>query len=172
MLRDRFVSALMVIVLSIVLLAALALSASLTVLGGWLKTDITPSASFLLESGNILIAFGLITILFAIMFKILPDVQIDSQVVWVGASVTSLLFNIGAFLIGLYLGYGGAESLLGAAGSLVILMIWISYSAQIIFFGAKFALVYASAIGKPIRPAPYAAGFKLSWLESDPTDQR
>jgi membrane protein len=169
--RDRFLSTLMIIVLCIVLLAALALSASLTVLSGWLKTIITPNTSFLLEGGNILIGFGLITILFAIMFKILPDVQIAWRVVWVGAMVTSLLFNIGAFLIGLYLGYGGPQSLLGAAGSLVVLMIWISYSAQIIFFGAKFALVYASAIGKPILPAPYAVGFKLSRLDTTPTDQ-
>ena len=168
--RDRFLSAVMVIILSIALLAALALTASLTVVSAWFNI-ITPNTSFLLQGGNFLISFGLITVLFAIMFKIVPDVQISWQVVWVGALVSSLLFTIGAFLIGLYLGYGGAESLLGAAGSLVILLIWISYSAQIFFFGAKFALVYASAIGKPILPAPYAAGFKLSWLETTPTDQ-
>jgi membrane protein len=168
--RDRFLSVIMVIVLSIALLAALALSTSLTVLSAWLNI-ITPNTSFLLEGGNILIGLGLITLLFAIMFKILPDVQIAWRVVWVGALVTSLLFNIGAFLIGLYLGYGSAQSLLGAAGSLVVLMIWISYSAQIFFFGAKFALVYASAIGKPILPAPHAAGFKLAWLDTTPTHQ-
>ena len=168
--RDRFLSAVMVILLSIALLAAVTLSASLTVLSAWLNI-ITPNTSFLLQGGNILIGFGLITVLFAIMFKILPDVQVTWQVVWVGALVTSLLFNIGAFLIGLYLGYGGAQSLLGAAGSLVLLMLWISYSAQILFFGAKFALVYASAIGKPIRPAPHAVGFELAWLDATPTDQ-
>jgi len=167
--RDRFLSVIMVIVLSIALLAALALSASLTVVSAWLNTA-TPNTSFLLQGGNFLISFGLITLLFAIMFKILPDVQITWRVVWVGALVTSLLFNIGAFLIGLYLGYGGAQSLLGAAGSLVVLMIWISYSAQIVFFGAKFALVYASAIGKPILPASHAAGVKLAWLETTSSD--
>ena len=93
------------------------------------------------------------------------------RVVWVGALVTSLLFNFGAYLIGLYLGYGGAQSLLGAAGSLVILMLWISSTAQIIFFGAKFAFVYAAAIGKPILPAAHAVGFKLSRLDTTPTDQ-
>ena len=170
--RDRSLAAIMVIVLSIGLLAALALSASLTVLSGWLKTIITPNTSFLLESGNILIGLGMTTILFAIMFKLLPDVQIAWRVVWVGALMTSVLFNIGAFLIGLYLGYGGMQSALGAAGSLVILMIWISYSAQIVFFGAKFALVYASAIGKPIQPAPYAVRLKLSRLDTTPTDQQ
>lgn len=159
---DRFISAVMVIILSIVLLAALALSTSLTVLNGWLRTIITPSTSFLLDGGNLLIGFGITAILFAVTFKLLPDVQIAWRVVWVGALVTSLLFNIGAFLIGLYLGYGYVQSLLGAAGSLVVIMIWISYSAQIVFFGAKFALVYASAIGKPILPARYAMSLKLS----------
>jgi membrane protein len=85
--------------------------------------------------------------------------------------VTSLLFNIGAFLIGLYLGYGGAWTALGAAGSLVVLMIWIAYSAQIIFFGAKFALVYASAIGKPILPASNAVSMKLSSPEDLSSEQ-
>jgi membrane protein len=169
--RDRFLSALMVIALSIILLAAWALSVGTTVLSGWLNTIITPGTSFLLGGGNILIGFGLTTLMFAMMFKILPDVQVAWRVVWVGALVTSLLFNIGAFLIGLYLGLGGAQSVLGAAGSFVILMIWISYSAQIVFFGAKFALVYAAAIGKPILPAAHAIGFKLSRLDTTPTDQ-
>ena len=169
--RDRFLSALMVLVLSILLLAAWALSASLTVLGGWLNTFIIPGASFLLGGGNILIGLGLTTLLFAIMFKLLPDVQVTGRVIWVGALVTSLLFNFGAYLIGLYLGFGGARSVLGAAGSLVILMIWISYTAQIIFFGAKFAFVYAAAIGKPILPAAHAVGFKLSRFDTTPTDQ-
>ncbi len=80
-----------------------------------------------------------------------------------GALVTSVLFNVGAFIIGIYLGYGGAlQSALGAAGSLVVVMIWIAYSAQIVFYGAKFALVYGSAIGKPILPASYAMRVRLS----------
>ncbi len=159
---DRFLAAIMVISLSILLLAALAMSTGLTVLNGWLKTLITPNTSFLLEGGNLLTGFGLMTLLFALTFKLLPDVKISWRVVWVGALVTSLLFNIGAFLIGLYLGYGGPRTLLGAAGSLVVLMIWMAYFAQIIFFGAKFALVYASAIGKPILPASNAVVMKLS----------
>jgi membrane protein len=160
--RDRLLATLMVISLGIVLLAALAISTGLTVLNGWLRTLITPETSFLLEAGNLLTGFGLITLLFALTFKLLPDVKISWRVVWVGALVTSFLFNVGAFLIGLYLGYGNARTILGAAGSLVVLMIWIAYSAQIIFFGAKFALVYASAIGRPILPASNAVSVKLS----------
>jgi len=167
---DRFISAVMVIILSVILLATLALSASLTVLNAWLRTIITtPSTSFLLEGGNLLTGVGLTTLLFALAYKLLPDVQIAWRVVWVGALVTSILFNIGAFLIGLYLGYYG-QSLLGAAGSLVVIMIWMAYSAQIVFFGAKFALVYASAIGEPILPARYAMSLKLSQANIEQSD--
>jgi membrane protein len=165
---DRFISGVMVIVFSIILLAALALSTSLTVLNGWLRTIITPNTSFLLEGSNLITGLVLTTLLFALTFKLLPDVQIAWRVVWVGALVTSFLFNIGAFLLGLYFGYGYVQSLLGAAGSLVIIMTWIAYSAQIIFFGAKFALVYGSAIGKPILPASYAMSLKLSKSDTDP----
>jgi len=169
--RDRLLSTVMVIILSIILLVALALSASLTVLNGWLQTLITPTTSFLLQGSNILTGFGLGTLLFAITFKLLPDVQIAWRVVWVGAAVTSILFNIGAFLIGLYLGYyGDYTSALGGAGSLVIIMIWIAYSAQIIFLGAKFTLVYAAAIGKPIQPASYAMIVRLSQFNERPQD--
>jgi membrane protein len=160
--KDRFLASIMVISLGIVLLAALAMGTGLTVLNGWLKTLITPDTSFLLEGGNLLTGFGLITLLYALTFKLLPDVKISWRVVWVGALVTSFLFNAGAFLIGLYLGYGGPRTILGAAGSLVVLMVWMAYSAQITFFGAKFALVYASAIGKPILPASNALSMKLS----------
>lgn len=159
--RDRLLASLMVISFSIVLLATLAISTGLTVLNGWLQTFLTPDTSFLLKSGNILTGLGLITLLFALMFKLLPDAKVSWRVVWVGALVTSFLFNVGAFLIGLYLGYGSLRTILGAAGSLVVLMVWIAYSAQIIFFGAKFALVYASAIGRPIQPSSNAMSVKL-----------
>ena len=169
--RDRLLSTLMVMVLSIILMAALALSASLTVLNGWLKTIITPNTPFLLERGNLLTGLGVTTIFFAITYKLLPDVKITWRVVWVGAFVTACLFNIGAFLIGLYLGYSSIQSTLGTAGSLVVLMVWIAYSAQIIFFGAKFALVYAAAIGKPILPASYAMNLRLTNPPSRQNDE-
>ena len=159
---DRFLAAVMVLSISIGLLAALAISTSLTVLNGWLRTIITPETSGLLKGGNILSGFGLITLLFALAFKLLPDVKISWRVVAVGAIVTSILFNIGAFITGLYLGYGSFQSALGAASSLLVLMIWVAYSAQIIFFGAKFTLVYASAIGDPILPSANAVSMKLS----------
>jgi membrane protein len=163
---DRLLSAAMVLSLGILLLATLAVSAGLTALGGWLKGYVSPDTSFSFQGGNLLQGIGFTTLLFAMMFKLLPDVKITWRVVWVGAVVTAVLFNLGAYLIGLYFAYG-AYSALGAAGSLILLMIWIAYSAQIIFFGAKFALVYASAIGKPILPSSHAVRMKLAEAEID-----
>ena len=169
---DRLLATIMVLSVSIILLSAWAMSTGLTMLNGWLKTLITPETSFLLEGGNILTGLGLTTLLFAITFKLLPDAKVSWRVVWVGAIVTSILFSIGAFLIGLYLGYGGPRTILGAAGSLVVLMVWVAYSAQIIFFGAKFALVYASAVGDPILPSSNAVRMKLSRLEKSVEDEK
>ena len=89
------------------------------------------------------------------MFKVLPDVHITWHVASVGALITSILFNLGTLRYWvLYLRYGGAASILGAVGSFVVVLIWAYYSAQMVFFGAKFAQVYAAAIGKPIMPTP------------------
>ncbi len=157
--RDRLLSAWMVVISGALLLAALAMSTGLTALSGWLQT-IAPSASFVWRGGNLLIGFGLTTLLFVTIFKVLPDVRIAWRVIWVGALITSLLFNAGAFLIGLYLGYSSAVSVFGAAGSFVAVLIWVYYSAQIVFYGAEFAQVYGNAIGQPIMPAPHAMSLK------------
>ena len=164
--RDRLLSTVMVASLGILLLATLAISAGLTVLSGGLHT-VAPSATFLWRGVNLLIGLGVTTVLFTLMFKVLPDVQITLHVALVGALITSVLFNLGAYLFGLYLRYGGVVSILGAVGSFVVVLIWSYFSAQMVFFGAKFAQVYAAAIGEPIlpthraisiRPAPVATG--------------
>ena len=101
---------------------------------------------------NFIISFGVITLLFAMIYKYLPDVEIHWRDVWIGALVTSLLFAIGRTLIGLYLGSSSVSSVYGAAASLVVILIWIYYSAQILFFGAEFTQVYARHFGKQIVP--------------------
>ena len=95
-------------------------------------------------------------LLFAMMFKLLPDAAVRWSDVWIGAAVTALLFTIGKFLIGLYLGHTAAESSYGAAGSVIIILIWVYYSAQIFFLGAEFTQVYARRRGSEIRPTPDA----------------
>src|SRR5690606_29734398 len=109
-----------------------------------------PLSEILLQLVNLIISVGVITILFALMFKILPDAEIAWRDVWLGAFVTALLFSLGKLLIGLYLGNSAVASAFGAAGSLVLLLLWIYYSAQILFFGAEFTQVYANQYGSRI----------------------
>jgi membrane protein len=101
---------------------------------------------------NLVISIGVITVLFALIFKFLPDAEIAWRDVWLGAFVTAVLFSLGKFLIGLYLGNSAVASSFGAAGSLVLLLIWIYYSAQILLFGAELTQVYANKFGSKIVP--------------------
>src|SRR6266508_1212190 len=96
-------------------------------------------------------SIGIIMLLFAMIFKLLPDVKIAWKDVWLGAGITSVLFNLGKFLIGFYLGHSNVSSTFGAAGSLAILLIWIYYSAQILFFGAEFTKVYINQYGSNVK---------------------
>jgi len=102
------------------------------------------------------VSFAFITLLFAMMYKFLPDVEIGWRDVWTGAVVTALLFTLGKFLIGLYLGKSSVASTYGAAGSLVIVLLWIYYSSQILFLGAEFTQVYATHYGSQIKPSQHA----------------
>jgi membrane protein len=105
------------------------------------------------QVANMLLFLILVTLLFGMLFKALPDVEIPWRYVWIGAAVTSLLFNVGRWLIGLYLGRAGMASPYGAAGSLAMLLLWVYYSAQIFFLGAEFTQVYARRSGARIMPA-------------------
>jgi membrane protein len=96
-----------------------------------------------MQSAGFIISFLVITLLFAVMFKWSPDAQVMWRDVWLGAGVTALLFEIGKFLIGIYIGKQGLESTYGAAASIVIVLIWVYYSAQIVLFGAEFTNVRA-----------------------------
>jgi membrane protein len=141
-LRDRFMSFVTLLGTGFLLLVSLVLDAALAAIGkafsGWL-----PAPEPVLQAVNQVVSFSVITLLFAMMFKILPDVKIRWQDVWIGAVVTAVLFTVGKFVIGLYLGKTDVGSVFGAAGSLVILLVWIYYSAQILLFGAEFTAVYA-----------------------------
>jgi len=96
---------------------------------------------------NLVVGFGLTTTVFALIYKLMPRAKIEWHDVWVGAAVTALLFTIGKFIIGLYIGRSAVASTFGAAGSLVVVMIWVYYSAQIFLLGAEFTWVYAHAYG-------------------------
>jgi membrane protein len=151
----RLVSFTMLMVIVFLLLVSLVISAGLSALGEYFgNTFAVPEV--ILQVLNFVISFGLITVLFALLFKYLPDAEIKWRDVWLGAAVTSLLFTIGKFVIGLYLGKSDVGTTFGAAGSLAILLIWVYYSAQILFFGAEFTQVYANKFGSRIVPSGYA----------------
>jgi membrane protein len=105
---------------------------------------------------DLLLSFGFVTALFAMIYKLLPDAHIDWKDVWIGAALTAFLFTVGKFLIGLYLGSSGVTSTYGAAGSLITILLWVYYSSLIFFLGAEFTQVYASQYGSGVVPADNA----------------
>lgn len=153
--QARFLSFAMVLVIGFLLLVSLVLSTVLSALGhlltGWVS-DYVGLGNLL----NFLLSFAVITVLFAAIYKFLPDAEMAWRNLWMGAAATALLFNIGKFLLGLYLGNSGVGSAYGAAGSLVVLLVWVFYSAQILLIGAEFTQVYSKYRGTPVRPAKHA----------------
>jgi membrane protein len=129
----------MVCSIGFLLLASLAVSAVLAAISERLGAG----ESLLWQGVNIIVSLGVITLLFGLIYRFLPDVRLEWREVWTGAFVTALLFTIGKFLIGLYLGRSSAASSYGAAGSVAVLLLWVYYSAQIVLFGAELTRVYA-----------------------------
>ena len=154
-LRERFWSFTLVVGIGFLLLVSLAVSAWLAALGGFFAY-LLPAPVVALEAANFVISFGVITFLFGMMFKLLPDVHVAWRDVWLGAALTSLLFTVGKVVIGLYLGRTTIGSAYGAAGSLVVVLLWVYYSAQILFFGAEFTKVWARRRGAGAVPTEAA----------------
>jgi membrane protein len=152
--RDRFFSFTMVLGVAFLLLVSLVISAALAALGEWVSHF--AGAEWLWQIVNFVVSLGMIALLFALVFKVIPDVKLRWRDVWLGALVTAALFTLGKFLIGLYVGKASVGSPYGAAGSLVVLVVWVFYSAHILFIGAEFTQVHARAMGasaEPIRGA-------------------
>jgi membrane protein len=146
MLRQRLFSFGMVLAIGFLLIVSLVASAALAALGKFFG-GLLPLPTIVFEAANFLLSMGVITLLFAMIYKFVPDVKIDWRDVWFGAFATALLFTIGKTLIGLYLGKASVGSAYGAAGSVIIVLVWIYYSAQIFFFGAELTQVYAHSHG-------------------------
>jgi membrane protein len=157
LIRGRLLSLGMIAAIGFLLLASLVISAGLAALGKWWGSYF-PGWEALLQVINFVVSFAIVTGLFALIYKILPSVKIAWRDVWVGAAVTALLFTLGKFLIGLYLGKSGVTSGFGAAGSFVVLLVWVYYSAQIFLLGAEFTWVYSHSHGSRVgEPKPEAA---------------
>ncbi|MGG6266471.1 YihY/virulence factor BrkB family protein [Leptolyngbya sp. AN03gr2] len=167
--QARFLSFAMVLVIGFLLLVSLVLSAALSGVSGYFG-GFLPEAFQIGRVLNFVLSFALITVLFASIYKFLPDVEVPWKNLWVGAAVTAVLFNIGKFLIGLYLGNSSVGSTYGAAGSLVVVLLWVFYSAQILLFGAEFTQVYSKYRGRPIEPAKHAIAVKEQTI--DPATKR
>jgi membrane protein len=144
----------MVLGIGFVLLVALAASAVVAALSARFAS--LPGSPWFWQGMDFVISFGIITLLFALIYKILPDAYLAWKDVWVGAAITSLLFTLGKILIGFYLGYSSVSSAYGAAGSLVVILLWVYYSALILFFGAEVTQVYANRYGSGVKPAENA----------------
>ena len=146
LLRARVLSFGLILALGFLLIASLVVSAALSALGKW-WAPLFGGWEALLQIVNFVLSFGLITVIFALIYKIMPRVRVAWHDVWIGAAVTALLFTIGKFLIGLYIGKSSVASGFGAAGSLVVILVWVYYSAQIFLLGAEFTRVYAYSYG-------------------------
>lgn len=172
---ERFVSLAMVLGVGFLLLVSLVITTILTHLTLYIGSLIGGAAivAYLLD---IVVSFGFVTILFAMIYQFLPDVRIQWKDVWIGAALTSFLFTVGKFLIGLYLGTSGVTSSFGAAGSLITVLLWVYYSALIFFFGAEFTQIYASRYGSGVVPAenavPIASIPESERRESPPPEKR
>lgn len=146
LLRTRLVSFAMIIGIGLLLIASLLASTLLAVLEKWWGT-LFGARALLASALNIGLSYLMVTVMFAMIYKIMPRVRIAWRDVWTGAAITSLLFTAGKYAIGLYIGTSGVSSTFGAAGSLVVILVWVYYSAQIFLLGAEFTWVYAHRYG-------------------------
>ena len=143
-LRARVISLAMVLVISFLLLVSLVISTALSALGTY-SAQVLPGWQLVLQIVNVLFSFAVITFLFAMMYKFLPNTEVAWKNVWLGAAFTSAMFAVGKLLIGLYLGKSSVSSSYGAAGSFAVLLIWVNYSSMILYFGAEFTQVLSRA---------------------------
>ncbi len=148
--RVRALSFAMVIGIGFLLMVSLLISAWLSAMGAYFGRFL-PVPGWILAIAYSLVSFVVIAFLFALLYKVLPDTRVEWTDVAVGAAATSILFTIGKLLLGLYLGRTGVASTYGAAGSLVVVLLWVYYSAQIFFFGAEFTCVYTNRFGSVFR---------------------
>ena len=154
-LRSRFLSFAMVGGVCFLLLVSLTLETVLKGFSHWVQ-GIFPGGIVLALIVYWVFDLAVVILLFAMIFKYLPDAKIQWRDVWIGAAITAILFAIGKWALGLYLGSGSAASAYGAASSLITLLLWVYYSAQILLFGAEFTQVYACAAGRGAKPGEYA----------------
>ncbi|MGB3851383.1 MAG: YihY/virulence factor BrkB family protein [Tunicatimonas sp.] len=159
-----------VLALAFLLIVSLLLSAVLSALDGWIQQQLPNFPPFIFFIINTLISVGVLTTLFALMFKVLPDADVEWKSVWYGALLTAVLFTIGKFLLGFYFGQSDPGATFGAAGSIILIMLWVYYSSLILLFGAEFTQVFARHNGHRLEPSEHArrnAEYRLKQIEDE-----
>jgi membrane protein len=161
--QDRILSFGFILIVGFLLLISLILTAIIAFIGTWVG-GFLPGVEVFIQILNAILSLAIIILLFAMIFKFLPDVKIAWRDVWIGPLITAGLFTAGKEILGLYLGKSGVASSYGAAGSLIVLLLWVYYSAQILFFGAEFTKAYANKFGSRVIPAENAIAVTKSRL--------
>jgi len=170
-LSTRLVSLALVGSFGFLMLVSLVLDAALVALTDRLAYWLSGTTTLLLAALNIAVSFSIITLIFALIFKVLPDVRIRWSDVWSGALLTALLFSLGKWLIGLYIGYTGVGDTYGAAGAVVIILVWVYYSAVILIYGAHYTHVNTREHGSGVRPSPHATAVLPPATTDEPADR-
>lgn len=156
LLKDRLLSSSLIVALSFLLIVTFMINGLLLTLNDWMKSYFPDITIILFQAINIILSFGVITTLFGVIFKVLPDAKIAWKDVRIGAFFTACLFMLGRFLIGIYIEKSNTGLAYGAAGSLIIILVWVYYTAAILYIGAEFTRVYSDFKGSKIEPADYA----------------
>ncbi len=156
MIKDRIFYLGLILMIGFLLLMSLVLTTFITATTDWIGLHFPNIVIYVIQAVNFILSFGLTTVLFAMIFKILPDIKMNWKNVWLGAFVATILFSIGKSTLGIYFGMVNLESTFGAAGSVILILLWVSYSSLILFFGAEFTQVLALKYGSGIKPTSYA----------------
>ncbi|MBJ2174336.1 YihY/virulence factor BrkB family protein [Aureibaculum sp. A20] len=160
MLLNRARSFTFILVIGFLLLISFIITAGLSALTNFLNQTFPDFIVYIAYGLDILLSLGIVTLLFALMFKYLPNAKIRWKSVWVGAIITAVLFVLGKFLLGLYFGRADFDSTYGTAGTIVLILLWVSYSCLILFFGAEFTWVYSEKYGFGIKPTKHSSKIK------------
>ena len=156
MAMDRLFSFGLILAVGFLLLVSLVLSTLLSILSGWVSVYFSDMFNILFRLIDFSISLGVITLLFAAIFKFLPDANVPWRYVWIGALVTALMFVLAKFALGFYFSHSEPASAYGAAGTVILIMLWVSYAGLILLFGAEFTRIYADRCGEKIQPLEFA----------------
>lgn len=171
-LYDRLISFGLILSMGLLLLISLLIDAGIAFLEDYLEQLFPHITVVLIRIGNFLVSFGIIMFIFALIYKFLPDAHIKWKVTWTGAFITAILFTIGKLLIGLFIGQSNIGVMYGAAGSLVVILLWVFYSSIIFFFGAEITQQYAEMYAHAIEPKDYAVKVEVREVQAEKENEQ